>query len=65
MTARHDTATGHVTLVFGNPGPGPVTFTATDAYAPTQHYAYTVGAGATRSVPGGAYPRATTGTTSR
>jgi phospholipase C len=56
VTARHNSATGYVDLVFSNPGPGAVTFTGTDAYAPTQHYAYTVAAGATRSVPGWGVP---------
>jgi phospholipase C len=51
VTARHVASTGHVTLVFSNPGTGPVTFTATDAYAPTQHYTYTVAAGGSQTVP--------------
>jgi phospholipase C len=52
VTARHNASTGQATLVFSNPGPAAVTFTATDAYAPADHYTYTVQAGASRSVPG-------------
>jgi phospholipase C len=52
VTARHDASTGQATLVFSNPGPAAVTFTATDAYAPADHYTYTVQAGVSRSVPG-------------
>ncbi|MCM2416818.1 phosphocholine-specific phospholipase C [Streptomyces sp. RKAG293] len=51
VTARHDPSTGHVTLTFSNPGTQAVTFTATDAYAPTQHYTYTLNPGASRTVP--------------
>ncbi|MEU6402483.1 phosphocholine-specific phospholipase C [Streptomyces sp. NPDC046985] len=52
VTARHDNAAGQVTLTFANAGSTAVTFTATDAYAPTQHYTYTVQPGASRVVKG-------------
>ena len=52
MTARHVASTGQVTLTFTNAGSAAVTFTATDAYAPTQHYTYTVQPGTSRVVSG-------------
>ncbi|MBY8885396.1 phospholipase C, phosphocholine-specific [Streptomyces sp. PTM05] len=52
VTARHDASTGHVTLTFSNPGSASVTFTATDAYAPTKSYRYTVAAGGSQTVTG-------------
>ncbi|WP_335971577.1 phosphocholine-specific phospholipase C [Streptomyces sp. CA2R106] len=52
VAARNDASAGQVTLVFTNPGSSAVTFTATDAYAPGDHYTYTVAAGGSRTVPG-------------
>ncbi|MCL2550976.1 MAG: phospholipase C, phosphocholine-specific [Actinomycetia bacterium] len=50
VTARHDNTAGQVTLTFTNAGSTAVTFTATDAYAPDDHYSYTVQPGASRTV---------------
>jgi phospholipase C len=50
VTARHDAATGQVTLTFIGGGSRAVTFTATDAYAPAAHYSYTVAPGESRVV---------------
>ncbi|MGA5321612.1 phosphocholine-specific phospholipase C [Streptomyces seoulensis] len=52
VTARHDNSAGQVALTFTNAGGTAVTFTATDAYAPAQHYTYTVQPGASRVVKG-------------
>ncbi|MFC9331576.1 phosphocholine-specific phospholipase C [Kitasatospora sp. NPDC057015] len=51
VTARHDPATGHVTLTFSNPGTAAVTFTATDSYDATHSYSYALAAGTTKTVP--------------
>jgi phospholipase C len=51
VTARHDATAGQVTLTFTNAGSAAVTFTATDAYAPGDHWSYTVQPGGTRTVP--------------
>jgi phospholipase C len=51
VTARHDAANGQVTLTFTGGGSRTVTFTATDAYAPGDHYRYTVAPGQSRVVP--------------
>lgn len=53
MNARsHNPRAGQVTLTFANAGSASVTFTATGAYAPTRHCAYTVQPGASRTVSG-------------
>ncbi|QDL68257.1 phospholipase C, phosphocholine-specific [Streptomyces malaysiensis subsp. malaysiensis] len=56
VTARHDNAAGQVTLTFTNAASASVTFTATDAYAPDDHYSYTVQPGASRTVPAWGVP---------
>ncbi|MBB4682875.1 phosphocholine-specific phospholipase C [Amycolatopsis jiangsuensis] len=52
VTARHDAASGHVTLSFANPTGESVRFTAADAYDSGKEYSYDVAAGGTRDVPG-------------
>ncbi|MEW2518415.1 phosphocholine-specific phospholipase C [Actinacidiphila alni] len=56
VVARHTPATAQVTLTFTNPTSAAFTFTATDAYAPNDHYTYTVQPGASRTVPAWGVP---------